>query len=412
MDRLDIHTEAFHPASQRSSNNGRTLAAWTVITITCFGFGFSVTSQAQTYRCVQNGTVAFADRPCGDNAKRVDVAPASGTPSQLEKADARRPGAPANSVRKPGDADQRVPVRGQNLIECMKENYNNWYDKQKPRRPPAEERNRQMDKVSEDCRKRYPEGLEPPPPPPPQASVELDALRNAIAAKNIAEVKALLDANGDPNAVFTGGRAPPNNVGTPALIFSINNSTEEVTRLLVERGAKVSAVNKSGDTALHAAAGIGRLKTIDLLLGRGANISAQNLAGFTPLHSAIHGLEFEAVKYLLAKGASINSQDKYNGTPLMDAISSNYNNERLAIIRVLLDSGADANIPGVNGDYPLHAAIVGRSNRPMIEVIQALLKKGAKVDVRNSRGETPVVLAERLGRSEVLSILGRPQTPR
>jgi ankyrin repeat protein len=277
----------------------------------------------------------------------------SGDPDQRSSWD------PAKHGGETYEAHQKSQAQAK-LVQCVVDDYNAWDRNQRPRRPSKEERLAQMANVREECRKRYPDGIHVPPPEPSQTSRGVEAFRNAIKSKKLEEVQALLDANADPNSVFIAPDSIRKKLSTPALIFSINNSTEEISRLLVERGAAIAATDSYGNTALHSAAQWGRIKTMDLLLGRGADIGAQNSVGYTPLHSAIQGLALEAVKFLVVKGAPINSQASRYGTPLIGAIVANS---------------------------------------------RALLKAGAKTNVRNKRDETPLALAERLEHAEVVTLL-------
>ena len=376
------------------------------------GIGVFANSEAQTYRCVEEGNVTYSDRPCGENAKQVDIRPPTGDaprireqtrPDTSPKSDPRSAWDPAKHGGETYEAHQKSELQGK-LVQCITDEYNAWNQSQKPR-PSKEARDAQLAKVKEECRRRFPGGVSEPPREPQQASANLDAFRNAIKSRKLDTVKALLDAKVDPNSVFTAPDPIRKELRTPALIFSVNNSTEEITRLLVERGADIGAVDNYGNTTLHAAAQWGRINTIDLLLSRGADIAARTPSGYAPLHAAIHGMQLEAVKHLVAKGAPINAQTSSYGTPLVDAVMGNSHNDRLPIIRHLLKTGADPNIPSVNGDYALHIAIMGRGDQAMIEVIQALLDASAKLDVVNRRSETPLALAERLRRSEVIGVL-------
>ena len=364
------------------------------LSIACFGTLFTTTSAAQIYRCTVDGRAVYSDRPCD----------AKSAAAQVRKADPRTSWDPAKHGGETYDAHIKSKAQG-DLVECIANEYNAWYRAHKPRRPSMREREDRMATVRADCRKRYPAGIIVKPPPPRQASAELDAFRSAIESRNVAKVRAMLDAGIEPDVAFTGPTRAGGKFHTPALFFAIYNSSDDVSRLLVDRGAAISIVTRRGDTPLHAAADARHLKTIQALVRRGADLAARDSIGYTPLHMAVHGLNLEVVKYLVANGAPVNARADSTGTPLTDAIRGNANNERLAMIVYLLDSGADPNIPGRYGDYPLHMAVTGRSNRPMIEVIQALLKAGAKLDARNKRGETPLALAQRLGRTEVEALL-------
>ena len=73
----------------------------------------------------------------------------------------------------------------------------------------------------------------------------------------------------------------------------VDNDTPQVPRMddevvaamasLVEAGADVNQATATGDTALHAAAAAGHLKVIQFLADRGARLDATNKAGETPL---------------------------------------------------------------------------------------------------------------------------------
>ena len=372
----------------------KTRVASCTLVIACCGILFSTSSTAQMYHCTVNGRAVYSDRPCD----------AKSAAAQVKKADPRTSWDPAKHGGETYEAHRKSQAQG-DLVECMANEYNAWYRAQKPRRPSRREREDRMAKVRADCRKRYPAGIIVKPPPPRQASAELDAFRSAIETRNVAKVRALLDAGIDPDVAFAAPSRSGDTLHSPALFFAIYNSSDDVSRLLVDRGAAIAIVTRRGDTPLHAAADARHLKTMQALIRRGADVAARDSVGYTPLHMAVHGLNLDVVKFLVAKGAPINARADWTGTPLTDAIRGNANNERLAMIVFLLDSGADPNIPGRYGDSPLHMAVTGRANRPMIEVIQALLKAGAKLDARNKRGETPLALAQRLGRTEVEALL-------
>ena len=57
-------------------------------------------------------------------------------------------------------------------------------------------------------------------------------------------------------------------------------------KLCVELGNSVTAANRVGTTALHAAAYLGVNAVADFLLDRGAVLNARNARGETPLHIA------------------------------------------------------------------------------------------------------------------------------
>jgi ankyrin repeat protein len=64
-----------------------------------------------------------------------------------------------------------------------------------------------------------------------------------------------------------------------------------------------------GGTALHFAAEFGWIEVMRLLLDRGARISAVNEYGWTPLHLAVLENRFEAAEFLVSRGADIEAPD-------------------------------------------------------------------------------------------------------
>lgn len=56
--------------------------------------------------------------------------------------------------------------------------------------------------------------------------------------------------------------------------------------MLLERGARINARNKYGNTLLHVAAMNGHTEMVLFLLDKGIKLSTKNNAGSTPLHYA------------------------------------------------------------------------------------------------------------------------------
>ncbi|WP_018607825.1 ankyrin repeat domain-containing protein [Uliginosibacterium gangwonense] len=69
-------------------------------------------------------------------------------------------------------------------------------------------------------------------------------------------------------------------------------------------------------------------------------------------------------------------------------------------IKILLDAGADINAQGESGFTPLHYA--AEQNHPA--AVELLLTMGAK-PLRNDDNDTPLALAEKLGHTNILTIL-------
>ncbi len=93
--------------------------------------------------------------------------------------------------------------------------------------------------------------------------------------------------------------------GATALHLAAGRGYEELVGLLLYKGASSLLLDKRGYTALHWAAKNGHEKVVDLLLIRGAEIDVGTREGDTALHLAsLHGHK-EVVGLLLKRGAGI-----------------------------------------------------------------------------------------------------------
>ncbi|MBI1750958.1 MAG: ankyrin repeat domain-containing protein [Acidobacteria bacterium] len=205
-----------------------------------------------------------------------------------------------------------------------------------------------------------------------KAFLEANAILTACTASDIEQVKALLAKN----PALVNAR---NDVGETPLwraVVAVHPS-EELVKLLLQRGAVVDPVMSTGETPLHVAAGKGRKELVLILLDHGANINARSRAGWTPLHFAAWTSRSEMADVLLAHGAeidvfeaaalgktktleeflrrdakSVQATDEKGLTPLHWAVLK-YQAEA---VRVLLAHKADPFAPGRTGFSPCSAA--------------------------------------------------------
>ena len=91
---------------------------------------------------------------------------------------------------------------------------------------------------------------------------------------------------------------------------------ERAVRLLAG-GADVDSTIGHNESPLHWSARNGYQDVTALLIAKGADISAKDdLTGATPLHSAASNCHAATVEVLLAAGANVNAKDRHNHTPL------------------------------------------------------------------------------------------------
>ncbi|HWR02398.1 MAG TPA: ankyrin repeat domain-containing protein [Humidesulfovibrio sp.] len=116
--------------------------------------------------------------------------------------------------------------------------------------------------------------------------------------KNVSIIKYLLDHKGDINF-------PSSNGTTPLMAAARKSDTSDGydrASLLIDRGARLDAVNDKGETALMLAAGAGNEKLVKLLLDKGADAQKKNGAGETVMAYAARAGKSGSVSALEAKG--------------------------------------------------------------------------------------------------------------
>jgi len=228
-------------------------------------------------------------------------------------------------------------------------------------------------------------------------------------------LKQLLEAGADPNAATTEGKDAEHERMT-ALMAAADAGSAESVQLLLAAGAKVAPRALTGATALHYAARSGNIGTVEAILRAGADVNVTTIAqhggsaGRSALHEAVDRGNTKAVAALIKAKANVNQAmtgKAYAGfTPLRAAAHSG----NLDIVKLLLAAGADPNAVTTGnfvGDWagytPLHAAVKQKHTK----VVQALLAAKANPSIPDARGKTPLQMAERYKRREILEVLQR-----
>ncbi len=170
------------------------------------------------------------------------------------------------------------------------------------------------------------------------------------------------------------------------LMIACNGGHASIVRILLNRGADVSATADHGVNALHLSVLDGNLETVTLLVEAGADLNAVisgiGHEGATPLHLATNNGHLEVMEALLKAGADSESKDGRGHTPLLRAAQ----NGQVEVVTALIAAGADLEATSPEGHTPLHlAAWIGRS-----AVLRALIDAGANFDTRLPSGETPL----------------------
>lgn len=142
--------------------------------------------------------------------------------------------------------------------------------------------------------------------------------------------------------------------GDTALFFATDQGLVDMTKLLIEKGAKLERDKKAkfGICPLTNALMKGHIEIALLLISKGANVQAKHNSGMTPLHWAAVMKDTSVAEVLLSKGARVNARDENGMTPLHFAAANGY----IESVKLLLSKGANVNAK-VEGKTPLDMAI-------------------------------------------------------
>ncbi len=191
--------------------------------------------------------------------------------------------------------------------------------------------------------------------------------------------------------------APAGRYGTPLHATLFEGGHVEVSKLLIERGADVNALNGAKWNPLHFASRFGHLEAVQWLLDCGVPVNFQSLEGYIPLHLAAYFGHFEIVRMLLEHKAEVNTKSTDGFTPLLFALGAGQSD----IAKLFLDHNANAFDCNNKGESPLHLG----ADSGCLEVIRILLKLGAEINSQTVDGSTPLLYASRGGYLSVVSLL-------
>ncbi|KAG7124922.1 Ankyrin repeat domain-containing protein 50 like [Verticillium longisporum] len=158
------------------------------------------------------------------------------------------------------------------------------------------------------------------------------------------------------------------------------------------------------DTIITAAAS-GNTDELQRELDKGTNANASDHEyQRTPLYWAVLGGHDATVQLLLSHGANSNTPEPAGGkTPLLVAVAGTKGGHK-SVVRRLLGAGADTDTPDMSGDTPL--IVAARNGK--IDMMELLLDGGADPDIRDwRRGQTALSLAAEAGHDGMVDLLCR-----
>ena len=175
---------------------------------------------------------------------------------------------------------------------------------------------------------------------------------------------------------------------------------------LVDAGADIEEICKMMDddyyeeydaTPLYHAATLGCMMLALYLVKRGANKEATAYMDGTPLHTVAAKGDIETVRMLIVHEANKEATDVAGSTPLMEASCKGH----VAVVGYLLEQGCDVNHADDEYDTSLHRA-AGDGHH---DVVLTLIRYGAKLDMENINGDLAADVADRNGHKEIADFI-------
>jgi ankyrin repeat protein len=197
------------------------------------------------------------------------------------------------------------------------------------------------------------------------------------------------------------------NAAMIAMLRAKTTSTSDTVKKLIRAGSDVNVVNLSSRRTMLMLAPLVSDDLVRMLIEKGANVDAKDRNGCTPLMYAI-GCSERAVRMLVDAGSDLEAKDNLGRTPLMIAVKHSGVHEHAAgAVTVLLNSGADMASRDNNGNTPLMYAAAYSGVFSSDSAMKSLLSRGADKTEFNYSGASAerLLMSNKKRSSESLSIL-------
>ena len=198
-----------------------------------------------------------------------------------------------------------------------------------------------------------------------------------------------------------------NDKGETALHIATEKCHKKYIEYILGKGAKVGIRDKKGDTVLHKAAMAQKEKfqdTIGIIIKafyeQNIEIDISNDENLTALHLAAGIGKLETIKILIESDANICARDKRNQNVLHKA--ANHPEALKLLIRIMKEKGVDIiNEQDIQKETALHASVLVGN----LQSMEVLITNGAKVYIPNKKKRTVLHMAAEKGFIEIVKKL-------
>ena len=189
---------------------------------------------------------------------------------------------------------------------------------------------------------------------------------------------------------------------TTALMYAAANSSLNIVKECIEKGANINLVDSFGDSAIMFAVLYDKTENAKYLLSVNANIKKLNKNKESLLHYAVAKNNIELIKILCEQKCHLNTTNINGKTPLMYAVCSKKIgiSDKLNIIKILIEAGVDLEIKDKECQ---NTALMCCLEEP--EIANYLIDMKANVYTSNIIGDTPLLFAALFGKLELFERL-------
>ncbi|KAJ3224758.1 hypothetical protein HK099_007943 [Clydaea vesicula] len=246
-----------------------------------------------------------------------------------------------------------------------------------------------------------------------QDSMKRTPLHRAAVAGYSTMLELLLSRNADDSLMDVGGATPLHYATSKnhsmcvtilmsserryPLVWAVAKGHVQTCRTLLDFNVNVSAKDKNGATALHAAAYAGQTKCATLLIERKADVNELDNDDRTPLFRACERGFVEMTSALIQAGANLKLIDKDGRSPLHWAATFG----NLSVLSMLLANGAENDNGDALGKTPLNCAALNGHTK----VVKFLLENGSNCNKSDAEGRSAIHWAAIMGHIKTLELL-------